>query len=429
MPAAPMHYRPLNLGRWAVWGLFALGLLLAPQLFRSGSSLSVMSMMGTVMIFALSYNMLLGQGGMLSFGHAVYSGLGAFMSIHAINLASAGTLPLPLPLVPVVGGIAGLLFGALFGYVTTKRAGTTFSMISLGIVELVFACSLMFPGFFGGEAGISGDRVYGKPLLGMSFGPQIQVYYLIAVWLFVSTAAMYAYAQTPLGRIANAVRDNPERAEFIGYDTRRVRWLVLMLSGFFAGISGALSAINFEIVTAENVSLARSGAVLLFTFIGGTGVFFGPLLGAIVGIFMTVMLSEFTKAWQLYLGLFFILMVMYAPGGLASLIMANLRIVKYKKMARVLPAGLAILASSLIAAAGAVVLIEMLYHWSLESAQGSGLSLFGIAVDTAKTSDWIVGSLLFGIGALSFLLTRPPFAKVWGQVNGEIEQQLARSHG
>jgi branched-chain amino acid transport system permease protein len=95
----------------------------------------------------------------------------------------------------------------------------------------------------------------------------------------------------------------------------------------------------------------------------------------------------------------------------------------------VLPAGLAILASSLIAAAGAVVLIEMLYHWSLESAQGSGLSLFGIAVDTAKASDWIVGCVLFGIGALSFLLTRPPFAKVWGQVNGEIEQQLARSHG
>ncbi len=428
MPAAPLHYRPLNLGRWIVWGLFAIGLFIAPWLFRSGASLSLMSMMGTVMIFALSYNMLLGQGGMLSFGHAVYSGLGAFMAIHAINLASAGTLPLPLPLVPLVGGMAGLLFGALFGYVTTKRSGTTFSMISLGIVELVFACSLMFPGFFGGEAGISADRVYGTPVFGFSFGPQIQVYYLIAVWLFISTAAMYAYSQTPLGRIANAVRDNPERAEFIGYDTQRVRWLVLMLSGFFAGISGGLSAINFEIVTAENVSLARSGAVLLFTFIGGTGVFFGPLLGAIVGIFMTVMLSEFTKAWQLYLGLFFILMVMYAPGGLASLIMANLRIIKYKKLVRVLPAGLAIMVSSLLAAAGAIVLIEMLYHWSLESAQSTVLTLFGQSVDTARPAGWIAGCVLLAAGSLSFLLTRAPFVRVWDQVNGEIEQQLARSH-
>ena len=134
MPAAPMHYRPLNLGRWLVWGAFAAALLVAPQLFRSGSSLSVMSMMGTVMIFALSYNMLLGQGGMLSFGHAVYSGLGAFLAIHTINLAGAGTLPVPLPLIPLIGGIAGLLFGALFGYFTTKRSGTTFPMISLGIV-------------------------------------------------------------------------------------------------------------------------------------------------------------------------------------------------------------------------------------------------------------------------------------------------------
>ncbi len=428
MPAAPLHFRPLNLGRWVVWSLFALALALAPKLFQSGSSLSMMSMMGTVMIFALSYNMLLGQGGMLSFGHAVYSGLGAFMAIHAINLASAGAFPIPLPLIPLVGGVAGLLFGGLFGYVTTKRAGTTFSMISLGIVELVFACSLMFPGFFGGEAGISGDRVYGTPLFGISFGPQIQVYYLIAIWLFISTAAMFALAHTPLGRIANAVRDNPERAEFIGYDTRRVRWLVLMLSGFFAGISGGLSAINFEIVTAENVSLARSGAVLLFTFIGGTGVFFGPLLGAIVGIFMTVMLSEFTKAWQLYLGLFFILMVMYAPGGLASLIMANLRIVQHRKLARVLPAGLAIMVSGLLATAGAIVLIEMLYHWSLEAAQSSELQMFGMTVDTAASGGWITGVVLLMAGGLSFVFTRTPFVNAWGQVNAEIEQQLARSH-
>lgn len=426
MPAAPIRYQPAHLGRWIVWTLFALLLVAAPRVFASGGGLSLLSLTGTVMIFALSYNMLLGQGGMLSFGHAVYSGLGAFIAIHAINLAGDGGLPLPLTLVPLVGGIAGLFFGALFGYVTTKRSGTTFAMISLGIVELVFACSLMFPGFFGGEAGISGDRVYGKPLFGISYGPQLQVYYLIAFWLFVSTAAMFAVSHTPLGRIANAVRDNPERAEFIGYDTQRVRWLVLMLSGFFAGISGALSAINFEIVTAENVSLARSGAVLLFAFIGGTGVFFGPLLGAIVGVFMTVTLSEFTKAWQLYLGLFFILMVMYAPGGIASLLMMNLRIAAHGMMRRVLPSGLAIMASSLVAVCGAVVLIEMLYHWSLEAAEGSAMSVMGVAVDTAQPAGWLAGAGLLVLGALSFRLTQPPFAQAWGEANAEIEKLDAR---
>ncbi|MEY3264289.1 MAG: hypothetical protein RL717_1766, partial [Pseudomonadota bacterium] len=285
-----LHYTPINLGRWLVWTSFALILLIAPRVFASGSGLSILSQMGTMMIFALSYNMLLGQGGMLSFGHAVYSGLGAFFAIHAINLAGGGVLPIPLSLVPLVGGVAGMFFGMLFGYVTTKRSGTTFSMISLGIVELVFACSLMFPGFFGGEGGVAGNRVIGQPLFGISYGPQIQVYYLIAFWLFVSTVGMFAIAHTPLGRIANAVRDNPERVEFIGYNTQRVRYLMLILSAFFAGISGALSAINFEIVSAENVSALRSGAVLLFTFIGGIGFFFGPLLGAIVGVFLTVLL-------------------------------------------------------------------------------------------------------------------------------------------
>lgn len=424
--ARSLHYIPGNPGRWIVWGGFALLLIIAPRVMSSGSVVSLLSLMGTTMIFALSYNMLLGQSGMLSFGHAVYSGMGAFFAIHAINFAGNGLLPIPLTLVPLVGGLAGLLFGVLFGYVTTKRSGTTFSMISLGIVELVFACSLMFPGFFGGEGGVAGDRVFGKPLLGITYGPQIQVYYLIAFWLFLSTVAMFAIAHTPLGRIANAVRDNPERAEFIGYDTQRVRYLMLILSGFFAGISGALTAINFEIVSAENVSAARSGAVLLFTFIGGIGFFFGPLLGAIVGVFLTVMLSEFTKAWQLYLGLFFILIVMYAPGGLASLIMMNLRVAAHGYLRRILPSGLGILASVTLASLGLIILIELMYHRTLESAMGTQMNLFGRQVDTAELSAWMAGVVLVLVGLAAFFKLRPGFIAVWDEVNSAIEKSDAR---
>ena len=426
MSARPLHYTPWNPGRWIVWSGFALLLIMAPRLMNSGSVVSLLSLMGTTMIFALSYNMLLGQSGMLSFGHAVYSGMGAFFAIHAINLAGDGALPVPLTLVPLIGGLAGLLFGVLFGYVTTKRSGTTFAMISLGIVELVFACSLMFPGFFGGEGGVAGDRVYGKPLFGITYGPQIQVYYLIAFWLFISTIAMFAISHTPLGRIANAVRDNPERAEFIGYDTRRVRYLMLILSGFFAGISGALTAINFEIVSAENVSAVRSGAVLLFTFIGGIGFFFGPMLGAIVGIFLTVMLSEFTKAWQLYLGLFFILIVMYAPGGLASLIMMNIRVAAHGYARRILPSGLILMASCASGLLGLVILIELLYHHTLESAMGSEMTLLGQVVDTAAMSGWLTGGLLLLTGLMAFLLIRPRFIVIWDEVNTAIEKSDAR---
>jgi branched-chain amino acid transport system permease protein len=423
---ANLTYKPLNLGRWIVWAAYAVLLIIAPLVFSKGASLSILSQIGTVMIICLSYNMLLGQGGMLSFGHAVYSGLGSFVAIHGMNLATQGAVWLPVSLVPLIGGFAGMAFGVLFGYVTTKKSGTTFAMITLGIVELVFACSLMFPDFFGGEGGITTDRVIGKPIFGISYGPQIQVYYLIAFWLFVSTVAMYAFTQTPLGRIINAVRDNPERAEFIGYDTHKVRYLTLILSAFFAGIGGGLAAINFEIVSAENVSAVRSGAFLLFTFIGGVGFFFGPMLGAVVGIFLTVMLSDYTKAWQLYVGLFFIAIVMYAPGGLASLLLLHLRVAKHAMYRRIWPSLWRVAAAALFAFAGAVIAIEMLYHLTLESSNGTEMHLFGMQVDTAKASGWIVAAILLAIGAAWFHRVRPAFAAAWGQVNTDIEELIRR---
>lgn len=423
MPAT-MGIKTLNLARWLIWTSFALILIAAPMLFQGGASLSILSQMGSAMIFALSYNMLLGQGGMLSFGHAVYSGLGAFCAIHAMNLVAKGSLSVPITLIPLVGGVAGMFFGVLFGYVTTKKSGTTFAMITLGIVELVFACSLMFPGFFGGEGGVATDRVIGEASFGISYGPQIQVYYLIAFWLFIATACMYAFTQTPLGRIINAVRDNPERAEFIGYDTQRVRYLTLILSAFFAGISGGLAAINFEIVTAENVSATKSGFVLLFTFIGGVGYFFGPLIGTIVGIFLTVILPEFTKAWQLYLGVFFILIVMYAPGGIAGLIMMNWRVIRFGRFGHIAPSLLTTSLTVLVAAAGAAIAIELLYHLTLESANGTMIQLFGHSVDAAQPEGWLAAGALLLIGGIPFSRARKILRERWSAVNAEMETYL-----
>ena len=164
----------------------------------------------------------------------------------------------------------------------------------------------MFPAFFGGEGGIATNRAVGQPWHGISYGPQIQVYYLIAGWCFVCMIAMFALTQTPLGRMANAVRDNPERARFVGYNPTRVRYLMLCLAAFFAGIAGALGTINYEIVTAENVGVAASGNVLIMAFIGGVGHFFGPIIGAVLVTFLQSALSSYTQAWLLYFGLFFL---------------------------------------------------------------------------------------------------------------------------
>jgi branched-chain amino acid transport system permease protein len=422
-----LNFRPLNFGRWIIWGFTALLFMVLPAFFSKGFALTLMSQMGITIIFALSYNMLLGQSGMLSFGHAVYSGLGAFFAIHALRWIGAGTLVWPTSLLPLIGGVAGALFGVIFGYLTTRRAGTPFAMITLGIGEMVFAASLMFPGFFGGEGGITADRASGRPFLGIAgitFGPQIQVYYLIAVWCFVCMIAMYALTQTPLGRIANAVRDNPERAEFIGYNTQRVRWLMMILSTFFAGIAGGLSAINFEIVSAENVSAIRSGGVLLAAFIGGVAFFFGPILGAVVFTFFAVALSEYTKAWQLYLGVFFVLLVMYAPGGLSSLILMNLRVLKFKKFARLRDPYVGLLLAALALAFGTVLIIELMYHVTLNVGQGPEVRLFGFLFDTTRAPGWVFAVSTLAAAAAAFEFYRRRFKQQWDDAQVEIEDWI-----
>jgi branched-chain amino acid transport system permease protein len=421
-----VRFAPIDVGRWFVWTLTALLFLVAPLVFRSGFAITLLSQMGMLIIFALSYNMIFGQGGMLSFGHAVYSGLGAFFAIHAMNWIGAGTLPLPMSLIPLVGGVFGALFGVVFGYVTTKKSGTPFAMITLGIGEMVFAASLMFPAFFGGEGGISSDRVVGAPVLGINYGPAIQVYYLIAVWCFVSMIAMFAFSHTPLGRISNAVRDNPERAEFLGYNTQRVRYIVLIVSAFFAGISGGLAAINFEIVSAENVSAVRSGGVLLAAFIGGAMFFFGPIIGSVIFVMFAIALSEWTKAWQFYLGVFFVLMVMYAPGGVASLILMNLRVAKYKLFGRLRDPYVGVLLTGLVLLVGIILVVEMSYHLTLNFAAGSRTKIFGFEADGADPAFWVLAFGILVAGAVSFEAMRRYFAREWGAVQEKIEDQIQR---
>ena len=419
------EFKPLNIGRAVVWSLFALILLVAPLVFTSSLSQTMLSQMGIAIIVCLSYNILLGQGGMLSFGHAVYSGMGSFLAIHTLNKISGGW-PLPVSLIPVVGGLASMAVAILLGWVTTKKAATPFAMITLGIGELVWAMSLMFPEFFGGEGGVSGNRVAGPTPFGITYGPQIQLYYLIAFYTFVSTALMFAFTRTPLGRMLNAVRDNPERVEFVGYDTQKVRYLSFIIAAFFAGISGGLAALNFEIVTSEVVSGYRSGAYLLFTFLGGATFFFGPILGGILMVLAFVLLSEFTKAWLLYLGLIFLFMVMYAPGGVASLIMMNLRVAVYGHLRKLWVGYLALGVTALIVLLGAATMIEMLYHLQLNEALGPELTFLGANLNSKGLNSWFGAAFVMLTGLGLFEVCRRQFVKEWGLIQESIEKEIKR---
>lgn len=395
-----------------MWLGFAAVLLFAPHVFTSSLAHSHLTQMGTGIVLALSYNILLGQSGMLSFGHAAFSGLGAFMSVHAMNLAEGGAFWLPLPLIPIVGAVTGLAFAALIGYVITRISGVAFAMITLGIGQMVYASSLMFPGFFGGEGGVSANRVYGEPILGWSFGPQIQVYYLVASWLLICMMATFYLTRTPLGRLLNGVRDNEERIPFIGFNPHMLRYMALMTSGLFAGIGGALMAINFEIATDEVLSLHESGAVLLFTFIGGTTSFFGPVLGAVIGVLLTKLLPDYTAGWQMYLGIVFILVVVYAPGGIISLLKPGLesvrKTVRYNRYALFFR----LLLSVVLLVVGSILVIELLYHRA--TGTSNPLLLWGLSLDHQGFTAWGIAIAILAAGLLTI--------KPWGRA---LFRQLA----
>jgi branched-chain amino acid transport system permease protein len=411
-----------KLAFWAVVGaVFAV----LPFIFSQSFALSMLSQMGIAIIFALSYNMLLGQTGLLSFGHAVYFGLGAFFCAHALNLIGAGKFWFPVTLVPLIGGVAGLVFGLLFGFVTTRRAGTPFAMISLGIAEMVAASALMFTTFFGGEGGIATNRAVGKAFLGLSYGPQIQVYYLIAGWCIVSMIAMFALTRTPLGRMANAVRDNPERARFVGYNTTRVRWLMMSLASFFAGIGGGLAAINYEIVTAETLGLVASGNVVLMAFIGGIGQFWGPIIGAVLVTLLQSALSNYTQAWLLYFGLFFLVIIMFSPGGIANLIVLHQPVWKAGLARRLFPSYPMAAFAGVVLLAGFFALVEMIYHFEAKETSSKAFSYFGVTLDPLQARYWIGSAIVFLIGVALVYGARTFVSRAWDDLTMDLQKSGA----
>ncbi|MHA1537871.1 MAG: branched-chain amino acid ABC transporter permease [Alphaproteobacteria bacterium] len=414
--------------RYSVWLIAVALIVLLPWLLPGGAARTVLSQIGVAIVFALAFNMLLGQGGMLSFGHAIYFGLAGFCVVHIIEAMSDDPwITIPISVLPLIGGLFGLMFGIAVGYVSTRRAGTIFAMISLGFGELVSAMVLIVVAFFGGEEGIQTNRAYETEFFGLvDWTKDIHVYYLIVVWGLLAVAAMYAITKTPLGRMSNAVRDNPERVAFVGYNPQRIRWFVFALSGFFAGLAGALHSISFEQAGFEMVGLERSGSILFMAYIGGMGHFAGPIIGAVSITGLEKLITDVSKAWPVYIGLFFMAVVMFSRGGIAGILQIHERIWRIewrllKALAR--PYAKAV-GSTLVAIVGAIGIVELTHAATDEETSATAITLFWIPFDSAGVLPWALSVIVLGAGVYLCRRTYPGAKDGYGEAMKQATQKV-----
>jgi len=290
-------------------GSIALPALLSQSLVSAAIQMLIAS------LFATAFNMLCGQAGMLSFGHAAYFGIGAFGTAHAMA-ALNGTGLLPTPLMPLAGAGVGLVAGLAAGWFATKRSGVYFSMITLALAELLHALGSQLTELLGGEGGISVMR---RPSMGINFGSPAEVYYLVLAWVLFSIGLMYLYTLTPAGRLSLGLRENSARLRFLGYEVHRQRVLAFAMSAMFCGIAGSLQVINNESASTSLFELRLSAEVVLNAFIGGVAVFLGPAFGAAAMTLFGYALSDLTQSWLLYQGILFVVVMMVFPTGIGGI--------------------------------------------------------------------------------------------------------------
>jgi branched-chain amino acid transport system permease protein len=305
-------------------------LIAAPALF-SRATVNDLGQAVCLGLFAISFNLLFKYSGLLSFGHAAFFGVAAYAEALLLQNLPA----IPVPVLVLGAGLSTGLLGLLLGQICVRRSGAYFSMTTLAIGAFFYAIAFKWHGLTGGTDGLDSfmpDSLLLLPRWTLA-GPSIaQTYLLILALLIPAALAAWALLElTPFGNAVVAVRSNETRAAFLGYDTHRVKLANFALAAALAGIAGALWAIDNSFVSTDSIDLSFSTTVIIITFLGGSTWFWGPMIGSVVYIAASDWLSALTPHWQIILGLAFILIVLFAPGGIAGLVQAAWR--------RIAPAG------------------------------------------------------------------------------------------
>jgi branched-chain amino acid transport system permease protein len=399
--------------------LAALGLLVILPLFLSPNLLNAAIKMMIAALFALAFALAMGQAGMLSFGHSAYYGLGAFAALHLMRAVEHKLFGFPTPMIPLAGALIGFLFGLVFGWFATQRTGVYFSMVTLALAELLFTLAPTWNALFGGESGISTIR---GPSWGISFGSDADVYYLTLGWFVVSAWCMWAFTKTPVGRLALALRDNEQRVRFLGFNTHVARTLIFAISCLFTGVAGALLAIANEAANYTIFSAQASANVVLQTFIGGAGTFFGPALGAMIMTFFARITSDLTRSWLLYQGLIFVLVMLFAPQGLGGLVDLHARKVRTNGWKHLVVPYLLCLVVGLLLIAGLVFVVESIhvvltdaYLAKRAAAKGAWVpyELFGQTFEPFSPVTWAIPIMLVATGSTLLPMARRITARAW----------------
>jgi branched-chain amino acid transport system permease protein len=304
--------------KWILWVVAIIFVAIFPQ-FAGLYYTNVFVGFATFALFAVTLNLQLGYMGVLSFGHAMFFGTGAYAT--ALVLTHIQGFPL-LPAV-LVGGLAGGLLALILSPLLVKVSGTAFAMLTLAFGQLIFVLALKYREVTGGEDGIGGYPI--PPLnipgvVSIDMTNQINFYYFAVVVIAVCLFCLWFYTKTPFGSLVTAVRDNAMRTDYLGFKLPQTRAVNLIVCGAFAGIAGAVHALLQKLVSTVGVlDIQTSFEPILMAYIGGVGSFFGPIIGSAVLRVLEDLVIRFTERIGLVNGAIFILVVLYGSTGIVGL--------------------------------------------------------------------------------------------------------------
>ncbi|HEX5130598.1 MAG TPA: branched-chain amino acid ABC transporter permease [Usitatibacter sp.] len=269
-------------------------------------------------LFACAFNLLIGFGGLLSFGHAMFLGMAGYLSAH-----SAKIWGFPPELAILTGTAAAAVLGVLAGLLAIRRQGIYFAMITLALAQMVFFFCLQAP-FTGGEDGIQAVP-RGKLFAFLDLRNVLTMYYVVLGVFSIGFLLIFRVVHSPYGQVLKAIRENEPRAISLGYRTERYKLLAFVLSATLAGLAGATKAIVFQLASLSDVHWTMSGEVVLMTLLGGMGTIFGPIAGAFIIIAMQSYLAELGSWVTIVQGVIFVICVLAFRRGIVGELEAFLR--------------------------------------------------------------------------------------------------------